>query len=183
MGILLPLTLAACAAQQRTGEVQAVSLPRFALAPASFNHAVSLTQRLSFHHDADPEGPRSLEALLELDAASLRLAGFAVGQRVFTLVWDGHTLEESRAPQLPADLHSGRIVSDIQLVYWPAEVLRSALPAGWVLEDSPGRRALLRQGRAWVTIRYDADPRWTGRAELLNSAEHYRLIIDSRLND
>ncbi|OJT18132.1 hypothetical protein BO221_42350 [Archangium sp. Cb G35] len=177
------LHLAACATTPTRPAAPAVSLPVLELSPAAFGETVSLAQNLSFAHDADPEGPRSLEALLEIDTSALRLAGFMLGRRVFTMQWDGTVLAEQRDPHVPAQLQSRQVLRDVQLVYWPAEALRSALPPGWTLEESPGRRALLETGREWVTVRYDGEPRHVGRAELLNHAEHYRLTIESRPAD
>ncbi len=177
------LALAACATAPIRPAAPEVSLPVLQLAPSKFGEPVSLAQHLTFTHAGAPDDARSLEALLEIDAEALRLAGFALGQRVFTLVWDGTTLDAQRAPQVPAQLQAAPVIRDIQLVYWPAEAVRAVLPPGWVLEDSPGRRTLISGGRAWVTVRYDGEPRWVGRAELVNEAEHYRLTIQSRRNE
>ncbi len=143
---------------------------------------MSLAQQLTFAHEGDPGGARSLEALLEIDAEQLRLAGFALGQRMFTLLWDGARLNEERGPHVPKQLEADRVLRDIQLVYWPAESVRASLPPGWELDDAPGRRALISGGREWVRVRYDGEPRWVGRTELINEAEHYRLTIESRQN-
>ncbi|MCP3140993.1 DUF3261 domain-containing protein [Pyxidicoccus xibeiensis] len=173
------LCLTACATARPRAVAPEVELPVLGLSPASFGTSVDLTQRLSFAHDADPDGPRSLEALVEIDPAALRLAGFALGQRVFTLRWDGTALDEERDPRLPAQFQSRQVLRDVQLVYWPAEAVRAALPPGWTLEEGPGRRVLLQGGREWLTVRYGGEPRWVGRAELVNLAEHYRLTIES----
>ncbi|NTX35599.1 DUF3261 domain-containing protein [Myxococcus sp. CA033] len=157
-----------------------VALPTLTLAPATFGGSVSLSQRLSFAHDADPGGPRSLEALVEIDVSSLQLAGFALGQRVFTLQWDGAKLDEQRDARVPEQLQSRTVLRDLQLVYWPAPAVRAALPPDWTLEDSPGMRVLRHADKDWLTVRYDGEPRWVGRAELVNLAEHYRLTIESR---
>lgn len=180
---VLLLCLAACASAPPRPRAPEVALPVLELPPSAFGDSVSLTQRLSFAHEADPGGPRSLEALLEIDASELRLAGFALGHRVLTLRWDGAALDEHRDARVPAQLQSRHVLRDVQLVYWPAEAVRAALPPGWTLEEAPGRRALLEGSKEWVTVRYDAEPRWAGRTELFNLAEHYRLTIDSRPAD
>ncbi|WP_257447607.1 DUF3261 domain-containing protein [Archangium lipolyticum] len=176
------LALTACAARPTRPAAREEALPELRLPPAGLGQPVSLTQQLTFEHARDAGGARSLEALLEVDAEQLRLAGFALGQRVFTLLWDGQHLEEQRAPFVPSQLQAARVLRDIQLVYWPAEGVRAALPPGWTLEDSPGSRALLYAGQKKVVVRYDGHPRWEGGAELRNEAEHYRLSIQSRRN-
>ncbi|MGE6761311.1 DUF3261 domain-containing protein [Corallococcus interemptor] len=154
-------------------------LPELRLAPAALGASVSLAQQLVFAHEQDPGGPRSLEALLEVDPAQLRLAGLALGQRILTLRWDGSHLDEERDPRLPAQFNSALVLRDVQLVYWPADAVRAALPAGWTLEDGPARRTLSKNGREWVTVRYDGSPRWEGRTQLTNHSEHYQLTIES----
>jgi hypothetical protein len=181
---LLLAGLAACATPPRPpppppGE----PLPELRLAPAALGATVSLSQRLVFTHEADPEGPRSLEALLEVDPALMQLAGFALGQRILTLRWNGATLDEEREPRLPAQFQSTAVLRDVQLVYWPAEAVRAALPPGWTLGDEPGQRTLSKNGRQWVTVRYDGEPRWKGRTQLTNFSEHYQLTIESRPAD
>ncbi|MCP3102404.1 DUF3261 domain-containing protein [Myxococcus sp. K15C18031901] len=178
--VLALLGLSACLTPRPRPLSPAATLPSLMLPPASFGDTVSLAQQLSFAHEADPDGPRTVEALLELDPAALRLAGFALGQRMFSLVWNGSALEEERDPRLPEQFQARQVLRDVQLVYWPADVLRAALPPDWTLEDGPGRRALLHAGQEWVTVRYAGEPRWRGRAELVNVAEHYRLTIESR---
>ncbi|MCP3161478.1 DUF3261 domain-containing protein [Myxococcus qinghaiensis] len=181
--IVALLGLIACATPPPRRVAPEVALPMLSLAPAAFGASVSLAQRLSFAHDADPGGPRSLEALVEIDAAALQLAGFALGQRVFTMQWDGAKLDEQRDARVPEQFQSRTVLRDIQYVYWPAASVRAALPPDWTLEDAPGLRVLRHAGKDWLTVRYGGEPRWAGRAELVNLAEHYRLTIESRLSE
>jgi hypothetical protein len=181
---LLLAGLVACATPPRPPPAApGEPLPELRLAPAALGATVSLSQRLVFAHEADPGGPRSLEALLEVDPALLQLAGFAMGQRILTLRWNGATLDEERDPRLPAQFQSAPVLRDVQLVYWPADAVRAALPSGWTLEDGPGQRTLSKNGREWVTVRYNGEPRWEGRTQLTNLSEHYRLTIESRPAD
>ena len=125
----------------------------------------------------------SIDVLLELDPARIRLAGFVMNQRVLTLDYDGKTLHSQRHPLLPTEVDAAHVLRDVQLVYWPASALQAALPPGWTLDESERARVLRsRDGSAVVTIRYAAGaPRWIGTAELDNAAEHYRLRIESAL--
>ncbi|RYZ38280.1 MAG: DUF3261 domain-containing protein [Myxococcaceae bacterium] len=182
--VLLVAGLVACVTTPRPPPAApGEPLPELRLAPAALGATVSLTQRLEFAHESDPGGPRSLEALLEVDPALMQLAGFAMGQRLITLRWNGTTLDEERDPRLPDRFQSAPVLRDVQLVYWPADAVRAALPSGWTLEDGPGRRVLSKNGREWVTVRYDGEPRWEGRTQLTNLSEHYRLTIESRTAD
>jgi hypothetical protein len=156
-------------------------LPELRLAPSALGASVSLAQQLTFTHEQDPGGPRSLEALMEVDPEQLQLAGLAMGHRILTLRWNGTTLSEERDPRLPAQFQSALVLRDVQLVYWPADAVRAALPSGWTLEDGPGLRTLSKDGREWVTVRYDGTPRWEGRTHLTNLSEHYQLTIESHV--
>ncbi len=179
--LLLLLCLSACV---NVPQAQP-ALPRLQLAPSAFGSNVSLAQRLTLEKVSDqarlPRGgmPRSLDAQLEIDTETVQLAGFALGQRILTLSWNGNALTSQRHPLLPAEVEAETILRDVQLVYWPATSLNAALPAGWRVVDAARQRSLQFEGRPLLTITYQAEPRWAGRAELDNLLEGYRLTIDS----
>lgn len=150
------------------------------LPPAELGRTLSLVQRLSVRRlglaDAPPQ---VVEVLLEADATSLRLAGFALSQRVLTLSWDGISLQVQRHPLLPAQVDSDRILRDLCLVYWPAAALRRHLPEGWVLQaDADGRR-LFESGRLALSVEFQGTEE-QGRVLLLNLLEGYELLIESK---
>lgn len=174
MGLLLPAARAA-----------AQGLPELRPAPAHLSQAYSLSQRLSvWRLDAPQAPPQVVDVQLELDREALRLAGFALGQRVLMLVWDGRALQVQRHPRLPAEVDVARMLRDLCLVYWPAAALRAALPAGWTLEeggDDPlWQRRLLQDGQPRLSLGWRGVLAGDSRIEILNPTEHYRLIIESR---
>ena len=162
-------------------------LPELKLAPASLGVSVSLAQRLTVKQlprEAGVRAPtaeRSLEVQLEVDASELRLAAFALSQRVLMLRWDGHDLQVQRHLMLPAEVDAARVLRDIQLVYWPLEAVQAALPSGWGVSDAEQRRTLSFEGEPQVVVDYAGLPRWQGRAELDNRLEGYRLSIESNV--
>ena len=158
---------------------EVLTLPSLRLAPESLGASFSVSQRLHFSHADDAGAPRTLEALLEVDAEALRLAGFAFHQRVFTLHWDGHELKESRVPQVPRQLVAEDVLRDLQLAYWPAEVLRLHLPEGWELSDDGKTRVLSRDGTPSLVITRQSEPAWQGVIEIVNHPDRYRLRIES----
>lgn len=164
---------------QPAATAAATVIPEPRLPPSSLEATINVSQRLRFSHRDDPGAPRSLEALLEVDAQSVRLAGFAMQHRVFTLLWDGTELTEQRAPQVPRQLVAAEVLRDLQLAYWPAAALRAVLPAGWALEDTQDGRVLTEAGAERVRIGYDAEPRWSGRTTIDNLPGRYQLVIDS----
>lgn len=159
-----------------------IELPALRLAPADFAGSVSLSQRLTVTTLSGAATPvsKQLDALLEIDASGVQLAGFTLGQRILTVSWDGKTLTSQRHPLLPAEVDEKRVLRDVQLVYWPAAVIQAALPPGWTLTETTDRRSLLFNAQTMIEISYQTSPRQAGKAELSNTAEHYRLLIDSK---
>ncbi|WP_322577024.1 DUF3261 domain-containing protein [Rhodoferax sp.] len=179
----LVVLLVACTPQRpATGIV-----PELRLSPASFGASLSLTQRLTvvrISNGAQPLAAQApvLDAVLEVTPDALQLIAMAIGQRLMTLKWDGKELQLRRSPMLPAEVDASHILRDVQLLYWPVEVIRSHLQPGWSLVESAQQRQLLLNGKMQVDIRYSDALRWSGQADLNNLAEGYRLQVESRDN-
>lgn len=146
------------------------------LSPASLGGELELRQRVTVAHGGQRH---ALDALLEADPASVRLAAVALGQLVLALSWDGQALEERAGPFLPEAVSAARILSDLQLAWWPAAAIRAALPPGYALEEAPGQRRLLREGVAQVAIAYEGQgPAWA-HVRLRQLQLDYELDIES----
>ncbi len=173
------LMLGACAVPAVSP--QHVQLPQPRLAPDAMDAVVSLEQRLTVERApaGRPVATRSLDTLLEIDAQSLRMAAFALGQRVLTLSWDGTNLVSERHPLLPAEVDAAYVLRDVQWMYAPLQALRTVLPPGWVLEESGGERILSHDAVPVLLIHYDSASRWNGRSKLENRLEGYTLTIES----
>jgi Protein of unknown function (DUF3261) len=168
------LAAAGCATAPRaTPQVPAdASRPLLRLAPAALGRTLAMQQQLTITHGAETH---RLEALLEADANELRLVVQAVGRSALRLRWDGIQLEQSRADWLPPQLVGERVLSDLQLAYWPAEAVAAALPAGWTLEADAAHR-VLREGEVVVTeVSYPT----ARRIEIAQRRDAFRLDIDS----
>ena len=182
IAILLAYLLVACASTAPTAP--RIELPKLRLAPADFGATLSLAQRLTvlqLPRSAAEEAPReqTLDAQLEIEPGELRLAAFALNQRVLSLRWNGRELTQIRHPLLPRAVDAERVLRDVQLAYWPLASVRAALAEGWSVEDGEGWRELRFDGRTQARIDYAGLPRWQGRADLDNRAEGYRLAIES----
>ena len=158
-----------------------VQLPQPRLVPGAMDVVVSVAQRLTVERapQGKPVVTRSLDTLLEIDAQNLRLAAFALGQRVLTLNWDGSNLVSERHPLLPAEVDAAYVLRDVQWMYAPLEALRTILPSGWLLEEVGGERILSHGAVPVLLIRYDSASRWNGRSTLENRLEGYTLTIES----
>jgi hypothetical protein len=164
------LALAGCALPPRPR-----SLPEpFALrlSPASLGRELSLQQRLTVTAYGQSQ---QMDVALEVDAQAVRLAVLAYGQTVARVDWDGRNLQESRAPGWPAAVTGGRVLSDLQLVHWPADAIRAGLPIGFSLQEDGQGRAVSLGKMTIARVRYPAP----GSAEVENVLAHYRLRLDA----
>jgi hypothetical protein len=185
VGLALALALlgSACALPTPSHE----RVPDLKLAPAAFGGEVSLAQRLtlkkapSLPSGSETTSDKSLDALLEINARSVHLAAFALGQRVLTLSWDGTLLHTERSAFLPTAIDGAQVLRDIELVYWPLDALQAALPVDWTVADLGATRVLKHHEEPAVTIRYAGEPHIVGTTDLDNLAEGYRLQIESML--
>jgi len=184
--MLLSAALAACAQAplpSPPAEPWTV-LPTLRLAPSLLGvQRYALSQRLSvFRLDAPGAEPQTVDVQLQVDADGLLLAGFAIGQRVLLMRWDGHELQVQRHPHLPAEVDTARMLRDLCLVFWPAAVLAAALPAGWRLQEGGPQqdRELWHGDRLALRIQRQGQLNGDSRVELINHAEGYRLLIQSR---
>ena len=110
---------------------------------------------------------------------ALQLVLLVGPRRMLTLRWDGRELQQQRDPKLPDALQGERFIDDIQLAYWPAAALRSALPAGWSVSETARQRTLAHDGETMMQIDYSGDTRWLGRIVIDHLGQAYRLDIES----
>lgn len=160
--------LAGCAAVPAAPERELL----LRLSPASLGRELALQQRMTVvAHGRSVQ----LDVALEVDAGAVRLALLDLGQTVARLEWDGRALRETRANGWPPAVTGARVLSDVQLVHWPLEAIRAALPAGWSVASEDGARVLRWQAETMLLVRYPAP----GVAEIDNLAAGYRLRLDA----
>lgn len=149
------------------------AMPTLRLAPAALGRSLALQQQLVVETAGQVH---RLDVLLEADASQLRLALLMAGQTAARLEWDGRELRHTSAAWWPAGVSAERVLSDLQLVLWPAAAVREALPAGWALDADEHSRVLRQAGRSIATVTFgDAH-----HAELVQHAQGYRLRIVSQ---
>ena len=143
------------------------------LSPASLGQELGLSQRITMVRDGDR---KSFDALLEVDTAEVRVALIAMGQTLGALTFDGKNFTTRVSVHVPPVVTAERIITDVQLAWWPVEVVRAALPEGFTLEEVEGTRRLLKDGTPFVTVT------WTeGRKQVVLTQHRfgYALEIDS----
>lgn len=166
--LLLAAMLCACASAPATAPAR----PYLRLSPASLGHELVLQQRLTVTAQGQS---RQFEVALEVDAAAVRLAVLDLGQSVARLEWDGRDLRQQTVPGWPASVGGEQVLDDLQLVHWPLEAIRGALPGGWSLSTGEGTRTLRFQGQVMADVRYPT----RGTAELSNHAAGYRVLLET----
>ncbi|WP_051278016.1 DUF3261 domain-containing protein [Solimonas flava] len=177
------LLLGGCANGPVRSETPRAAAPPL-LAPASVGDALQVQQLL---HAAYGSDETTLQCVVSDDLATLSVVCLtALGQRVFTLDWDGRQLKAQRAPLAPERIDPQRIVADLQLAFWPL----AALQDGWrssgyaVSEPRPGLRRVLRDGRIVAEVHRGQPPLaggvWPARLWLVNLAYGYTLDIETQ---
>jgi hypothetical protein len=146
------------------------------LAPAALGTSIALQQHLKVERNARID---ELDTALEIDADHVQLVGLALGQRVLSLNYNGKELTSWRHVMLPSQVRAEDVLGDLQLVLWPDEAIRRALPEGWRIEEQGLHRTLLQGDDIVTSIDYSGSPRWSGTVVLENRRFHYRLTIQS----
>lgn len=146
------------------------------LAPASLGRELALSQRVTVVRGDER---RSFDAQLEVDAKAVRIAAVAMGQTVATLTWDGTSLEQHVSQHVPPAVTASRILSDVQLAWWPVQAIRAGLPAGFVLEEGSASRAVTQNGVPFASVAYEGSaPAWS-HVRLTHQKFGYVLDIES----
>lgn len=169
--VLVALVVSACATTPKPPPPAPDFLLK--LPPAGLGREVSLNQRITMVRDGDR---KSFDALLEVDAAEVRVALIAMGQTLGTLTWDGKRFTSRVSTHVPPVVTAERIITDVQLAWWPEAEVRGALPEGFTLTEQPGTRALLKDGQPFVTVTWTGD---RARVVLTQHRYGYALEIDS----
>lgn len=145
------------------------------LAPATLGHSVEQRQQVTIHYKGRT---RSLQVVLKIAPGDLEMIGLsAIGQRLFTLSWDGHHASLTSPIDRLGKFDPVRVLADLQLAYWPLPALRAALPAGLRLQQIGSARILWRKDQLlWFASRAGPD-RWTSALTIYNARRGYRLQI------
>jgi hypothetical protein len=124
----------------------------------------------------------TFNCVLAVKGDTLTVIGLtALGVRAFTLRYDGREVAVENTLPIPEHMTPERLLSDIQLVFWPLAALQDKLnDAGWQLsEPYSGTRRLRRGDTLIAEVHYERADAWQGRSWLVNLQHGYTLGIDS----
>ncbi|WP_423823897.1 DUF3261 domain-containing protein [Salinisphaera sp. SPP-AMP-43] len=147
------------------------------LGPAALGQSVEARQQVTVRYHGRT---RSVQVALKVQPDDLRLIGLsAIGQRLFTLGWNGQSIERRSGLDESSDLPAERILADLELSYWPLPALRSALDdTDLSLETLGSTRALWRGDTLlWIAYRGPGDL-WNSRLRVYNARAGYRLDVE-----
>lgn len=186
--MLLAVTLTACAHPAGNGEVVIADGLRFALrSPASFGQQLLLVQAatLSF-------GAENNELLFHTEITNRNIAivgSLPSGARLFSIVWDGTTLQSEGYEDLLASIPPAYFVADLQLAQWPlAEVLAGFAGSGECFDAGNCRltesanqlqRVLSVADAAVISIGYSGIPHHLHDIQYEHHGRQYRLLIET----
>lgn len=148
------------------------------LTPASLGGARAASQVLHVQYG---KGAFTLQCALQADAGAVILIAIgALGQRAFSLHYDGVKLDAQASPYAPQGLPPERVLSDVQLALWPLPAWQERLRGSdWTIsEPAPGTRELFFRRQLVSRVDYaGADP-WRARVKLQNLALNYSIGIE-----
>ncbi|MBV1932238.1 MAG: DUF3261 domain-containing protein [Porticoccaceae bacterium] len=132
--------------------------------------------------EAIPGAPLSLLVAWSISERGLDVVGLTPsGQTLMTLGYDGEQFFEDYSPQLPTALPGRQILAQLQLSYWPLDVINQRLkPSPWRLITSKDTRDLYLGKRKILNIHITPPDKVTGTGEIIeitNTILHSRLII------
>lgn len=175
--LLCAVLLMACAA----APAPPAALPSLQpLAPAALGASRRSRQIV---HAAFGEREATLQCVLSVDAQRVGVIGLtASGQRLFGLDYDGSRSTVDAGSLLPTQIPPERLLTDLQLVYWPLAAWQAATAGGdWrVSESVPGTRRLHHRERLVAEVHYAGGDPWNGRVWLSNFQFGYALTVDAQ---
>jgi hypothetical protein len=178
--MVLALLTSACATVPAPSAPSASSLPVLPAASLGSSHSAQQIVRAAF---ADSDA--TMQCVVEITPQRMSVVALnALGLRLFSVaVEDGQTTVE-RMPGVPEQIQPERILSDIQLAYWPLAKLQQAYRgSAWqVSEPFAGTRRLKRDGRLIAEVHYAQPTRnpWNERLWLSNYEFGYSLSVTSQ---
>lgn len=144
------------------------------LQPSTLGMELSMMQRMRVHLNAFPDAPSlELEVALEADASSVRLAILQLSHTVARLNWDGARIDQHLAPGWPKVVSAERVLSDLQMVWWPLGAIQDGLAAGWTVRESVGLRNFVHGERVVTTVKITSER----TIDLIQAEEGYRVLI------
>jgi hypothetical protein len=180
MSVLLALLLAACTAVPTHPVSTAAALPVLPAASLGQSRSAQQIVRAAF---ADNEA--TMQCVVEITPQRMSVVALnAMGLRLFSVAVENGQTTVERMPGVPEQIQPERILSDIQLAFWPLEKLQQSYRGTpWqVSEPFAGTRRLKREGRLIAEVHYAQPGKspWSERLWLSNYEFGYSLAVTTK---
>ncbi len=176
--LLLSQLLSACT--QELALVKPVRISRqvdFELMhPKSFGQSLSIVQSLEVIYKGETQ---QLLAQLEITPLKMTLVGMSpMGNRLFTVIWNGRSLHDKHLSQWPLPFEPKHILADVQLALWNDISSQKELT---IVEDNSTKmtRMIHGNGKALMRIKYNTRPFWHGKILVEHLERNYKLKIQT----
>ncbi|KFZ37696.1 hypothetical protein HR45_09775 [Shewanella mangrovi] len=183
--ILIVMLLSGCQ-QLRQSQHSCITLAadvNQCLAPLPWQHSAppadELTQLVTLKRY---DKQQQLTMSLALTPQNMTIIGLApLGQALFTLQFDGHTLSSEQSMLLGEQFRADYLVAMLQLVYWPQAALQQAISGAELSEQQCGKalcRQLRRDDKLIASVEYQQSDKWHSQAVLTLPQADVRLTIN-----
>lgn len=162
------------------------------LPPAAFGQRVLLTQLVTLQFD---DTSRDLLFHTEITGDTLTIVGTLPngGVRLFSLVFDGATLQLDGSEEILSGIDPAYVLADMQIALWPLHSVSAGLSAAdnclqtgeCVLTESSDQlqRSLSRDGDDVISIRYGGIPHQDFITQYRHRQRNYRVQIETLAAD
>jgi hypothetical protein len=146
--------------------------------PIAFDEARRTTQTVVITRN---EQSYRMLCVLEFGRHGLVLVAFSeLGQRLLTIQYGPDRYAIDLSPVVPLQFDAKLVLADLQLVYWPLDVLRKSLRNGWSVAaaESHNARTLVHDGDLVAESAREAD----GTIDLRRPSLGYQMTITAVAN-
>lgn len=158
-------------------------LPEFELLkPQTLNQNISAFQQI---HVRIGDGQYQYEGAIEITPDHIKMVLLNMwGQRIVTLNYDGKKMRVIRGSTAFTKLPFHHMLSDMQIIFWPENILKNQLEAtGWHIDEGAKERKIYYKQQLTAIIEYMQAPSWTAKLVYRNMAYNYEISINSILLD
>ncbi|WP_444998345.1 DUF3261 domain-containing protein [Aliikangiella sp. IMCC44359] len=155
------------------------------LSPKSFGHNIVATQaaEVSFNNET-----HELIFQSEITDEKFVVVGLLpAGTRLFTVVYDGDTIEVDGVSQVIKKINPRYLLADIQFALWPVEQVKNSLynnancfksdECRLVNSDSSFLRTLYRGSKKLIEVKYGGVPHYQNHLAFYHYTRGYQLMI------
>ncbi|AZG75265.1 DUF3261 domain-containing protein [Shewanella livingstonensis] len=162
-----------------TGEAQYCLSPTSTVLTDAQHQDINLTQMVNFTRGQDSH---ELLTQLELNPQRMTLVGLApFGQALFTLVYDGQTLQSEQSLLLGGQFKAEYLMAIMQLIYWPTEQVNQQLSGGKLIAKTCNMalcKQLVDDNGALITLTYNNIDPWLAQVNIDIDAADIHLQIN-----